>query len=142
MTPSTITVRRRRDARGIVTTEQVVVLEQEVEAWGAQVPDLPGCVPVGERLEEVEQLIAEAIPPQGLGFVAHGDGTAIIAGTPRLFALGDYPIAVTASNAVGGSATQTLHVVVDLAPVLFAPSRATLVVGRPRTTAVAATQLA
>ena len=29
--------------------------------WGAYVPDLPGCVAVGETREEVEQLIREAI---------------------------------------------------------------------------------
>ena len=30
-------------------------------SWGAYVPDLPGCVAVGETEEEVKQLIQEAI---------------------------------------------------------------------------------
>ena len=42
-------------------TEYVVVIEQEGDAWGAYVPDLPGCVAVGETRERVEELIAEAI---------------------------------------------------------------------------------
>jgi predicted RNase H-like HicB family nuclease len=43
-------------------TEYVVVIEQDGDAWGAYVPDLPGCVAVGDSPEEVEKLIAEAIP--------------------------------------------------------------------------------
>lgn len=43
-------------------TEYVVVIEHEDGSWGAYVPDLPGCVAVGESREEVENLIAEAIP--------------------------------------------------------------------------------
>jgi predicted RNase H-like HicB family nuclease len=62
MTPSMTTVRRRREAQGIVTTEYVVVLEQEAEAWGGYLPDIPGCVAIGESHEEVERLIAEVIP--------------------------------------------------------------------------------
>jgi predicted RNase H-like HicB family nuclease len=42
-------------------TEYVVVIEHEDDAWGAYVPDLPGCVAVGGSREEVEKLIAEAI---------------------------------------------------------------------------------
>jgi predicted RNase H-like HicB family nuclease len=41
--------------------EYVVVIEREGEAWGGYVPELPGCVAVGENREEVEELIAEAI---------------------------------------------------------------------------------
>jgi predicted RNase H-like HicB family nuclease len=42
--------------------EYVVVIEHEDGAWGAYVPDLPGCVAVGKSRDEVERLIAEAIP--------------------------------------------------------------------------------
>ncbi|MHB1534961.1 MAG: type II toxin-antitoxin system HicB family antitoxin [Acidimicrobiales bacterium] len=42
--------------------EYVVVIEYEDGAWGAYVPDLPGCVAVGKSRDEVERLIAEAIP--------------------------------------------------------------------------------
>ena len=38
-----------------------VVIEKGEKSYGAYVPDLPGCVAVGETLEEVEQLIREAV---------------------------------------------------------------------------------
>lgn len=38
-----------------------VVIEKGESSYGAYVPDLPGCVAVAETLEEVEQLIREAI---------------------------------------------------------------------------------
>ncbi|HTV12146.1 MAG TPA: type II toxin-antitoxin system HicB family antitoxin [Acidimicrobiales bacterium] len=41
--------------------EYLVVLEHEGSAWGAYVPDLPGCVAAGESREDVERLIREAI---------------------------------------------------------------------------------
>lgn len=39
----------------------MVVIERGATSWGAHVPDLPGCVAVGESREEVVQLIREAI---------------------------------------------------------------------------------
>ena len=39
----------------------VVVIERGETSWGAHVPDLPGCVAVGETREEVLQLVREAI---------------------------------------------------------------------------------
>jgi predicted RNase H-like HicB family nuclease len=38
-----------------------VIFEQGDTSYGAYVPDLPGCVAVGETLAEVRQLIREAI---------------------------------------------------------------------------------
>jgi predicted RNase H-like HicB family nuclease len=38
-----------------------VIYEKGETSYGAYVPDLPGCVAVGETLEEVEKLIREAI---------------------------------------------------------------------------------
>jgi predicted RNase H-like HicB family nuclease len=38
-----------------------VVIEKSETGYGAYVPDLPGCVAVGETLEETERLIREAI---------------------------------------------------------------------------------
>jgi predicted RNase H-like HicB family nuclease len=38
-----------------------VVIEQGETSYGAYVPDLPGCLAVGESLEEAKTLIAEAI---------------------------------------------------------------------------------
>ena len=43
-------------------TGYAVVIEHEGDAWGAYVPDLPGCVAAGSSREEVERLIREAIP--------------------------------------------------------------------------------
>lgn len=39
----------------------MVVVERGETSWGAHVPDLPGCVAVGETREEVLQLVREAI---------------------------------------------------------------------------------
>lgn len=38
-----------------------VVIERGECSWGAYVPDLPGCVAVGETREEVVTLIKEAV---------------------------------------------------------------------------------
>lgn len=38
-----------------------VVIEKGENSYGAHVPDLPGCVAVGETREEVLRLIQEAI---------------------------------------------------------------------------------
>jgi predicted RNase H-like HicB family nuclease len=39
----------------------MVVIERGKKSWGAHVPDLPGCIAVGETREEVVQLVREAI---------------------------------------------------------------------------------
>jgi len=39
----------------------MVVVERGETTWGAHVPDLPGCVAVGETREEVLRLVREAI---------------------------------------------------------------------------------
>jgi predicted RNase H-like HicB family nuclease len=39
----------------------MVVVERGDSSWGAHVPDLPGCIAVGETREEVLDLIREAI---------------------------------------------------------------------------------
>jgi predicted RNase H-like HicB family nuclease len=39
----------------------MVVVERGETSWGAHVPDLPGCVAIGETREEVLRLIREAI---------------------------------------------------------------------------------
>ena len=38
-----------------------IVIEKGETSYGADVPDLPGCVAVGETVAEVKQLIREAI---------------------------------------------------------------------------------
>lgn len=39
----------------------MVVVERGETSWGAHVPDLPGCIAVGETREEALRLIGEAI---------------------------------------------------------------------------------
>jgi predicted RNase H-like HicB family nuclease/predicted RNA binding protein YcfA (HicA-like mRNA interferase family) len=39
----------------------MVVVERGETSWGAHVPDLPGCMAVGETREEVLRLVREAI---------------------------------------------------------------------------------
>ncbi|WP_376692952.1 type II toxin-antitoxin system HicB family antitoxin [Wenzhouxiangella sp. EGI_FJ10409] len=53
--------------------QYVVILEEGSESWGAYVPDLPGCVAVGETRQEALQLIREAIEFHLDGMRADGD---------------------------------------------------------------------
>lgn len=41
--------------------QYVVIFEKGENSYGAYVPDMPGCIAVGETLEETRALIAEAI---------------------------------------------------------------------------------
>ena len=41
--------------------QYAVIIEKSATGFGAFVPDLPGCVAVGETEDEVRQLIREAI---------------------------------------------------------------------------------
>lgn len=50
----------------------LVVVEQGIESFGAYVPDLPGCVAVGETREDVLDLIHEAIELHLEGLRANG----------------------------------------------------------------------
>jgi len=49
-----------------------VIIEKGDTSYGASVPDLPGCIAVGESLEEVQQLIREAITFHLDGLKAEG----------------------------------------------------------------------
>ena len=51
----------------------VVVYEQAPNNWAAYVPDLPGCVAVGDTREESAQLIREAIALHVESLHRHGD---------------------------------------------------------------------
>ena len=42
-------------------TRYMVVVEKGDTSWGAHVPDVPGCIAVGETKDEVVGLIREAI---------------------------------------------------------------------------------
>jgi predicted RNase H-like HicB family nuclease len=41
--------------------EYAVIYEKGETNWGAIVPDLPGCVSIGDTLEEVQDNVKEAI---------------------------------------------------------------------------------
>jgi predicted RNase H-like HicB family nuclease len=51
----------------------LVVIERGESSWGTHVPDLPGCVAVGETREEVMELIKEAIDFHLEGLREHGE---------------------------------------------------------------------
>jgi len=55
--------------------QYLVVIERGPTSFGAYVPDLPGCVAVGEPQQEVEHLIREAIEFHIEGL--RGDGQAV-----------------------------------------------------------------
>ena len=50
-----------------------VVIERGDTSYGAYVPDLPGCIAVGQTRAEVERLIAEAITLHIESLLQHGD---------------------------------------------------------------------
>ena len=51
----------------------VVVIEEGANSFGAYLPDLPGCVVVGETREEALQLIREAVELHITSLREHGD---------------------------------------------------------------------
>lgn len=50
-----------------------VVIEKGETSYGAYVPDLPGCVAVGDSAEEVSRLIGEAIEFHIEGLLEDGE---------------------------------------------------------------------
>jgi predicted RNase H-like HicB family nuclease len=46
---------------GSTMKEYAVIYEQGETNWGAMVPDLPGCVSIGDTFEEVQENVKEAI---------------------------------------------------------------------------------
>jgi predicted RNase H-like HicB family nuclease len=52
--------------------QYTVIIEKGENSFGAYVPDLPGCVAVGETEQEVLQLIQEAIEFHLEGLKAEG----------------------------------------------------------------------
>ena len=49
-----------------------VVIEEEPTSFRAYIPDLPGCIAAGESVEEVLQLIQEAIEFHIEGLIEEG----------------------------------------------------------------------
>jgi predicted RNase H-like HicB family nuclease len=50
-----------------------VVFERSEDGYGAFVPDLPGCITVGDSLAEAERNIREAIAGHIAAMQAHGE---------------------------------------------------------------------
>lgn len=50
-----------------------IVIEKTENNYGAWVPDLPGCVAVGDTVEEVEEMIQGAIEMHLAGMREDGD---------------------------------------------------------------------
>jgi predicted RNase H-like HicB family nuclease len=50
-----------------------VIFEKSADGYGAYVPDLPGCITVGDTLEETELNIREAISGHIEAMRAHGE---------------------------------------------------------------------
>jgi predicted RNase H-like HicB family nuclease len=69
---------------GEIIMRYAIVIEKSEDGYGAYVPDLPGCVAVGENLKETEALIKEAIEFHIEGMKE--DGTAI----PEPTSVGEY----------------------------------------------------
>ena len=59
-----------------------IVIEKSENNYGAWAPDLPGCVAVGDTVEEVERLMREAIEFHLEGM--REDGLAVPAPTSRV----------------------------------------------------------
>ena len=51
----------------------VVVIEKAESNYSAYVPDLPGCISVGDTLDEMRQMIREAIEFHIEGMLRDGD---------------------------------------------------------------------
>ena len=51
----------------------LVVVEKGEASWGAHVPDLPGCVAVGDTRQEAVKLIEEAIELHIESLREHGE---------------------------------------------------------------------
>jgi hypothetical protein len=71
--------------------------------------------------------------PAGVTFTDNGDGTATLAGSPSLGAVGAYSLNITAHNSSGGDATQSLLLVVGQAPDITSDPTTVLGVGRSGT---------
>lgn len=53
--------------------QYVVIFEETDKSVGAYVPDLPGCVAIGETRDEAKQLIREAIELHIQSLREHGE---------------------------------------------------------------------
>src|SRR5262249_4146533 len=64
--------------------------------------------------------------PQGVTFTTGG----VLSGIPAAGTIGSYPITITASDGLGGTATQAFTLIVGQAPVVTSPATTTFTVGQ------------
>ena len=57
----------------MIAMQYLVLIEEGDTGFGAYVPDLPGCIAVGETRSETLELIREAIAVHIEGLCEHGD---------------------------------------------------------------------
>jgi predicted RNase H-like HicB family nuclease len=69
-------------------SEYLVVIEEGKKSYGAYVPDLPGCIAVGESREEALELVREAIQFHIEGLMETGEPVPPLASTAQLVAIG------------------------------------------------------
>jgi predicted RNase H-like HicB family nuclease len=69
-------------------SEYLVVIEEGKKSYGAYVPDLPGCIAVGESREEALELVREAIQFHIEGLMETGEPVPPPASTAQLVAIG------------------------------------------------------
>ncbi len=69
--------------------------------------------------------------PSGVTFINNSNGTATLSGTPAAGSGGSYPLAITASNGVGSTATQNFTLTVDQAPAIISGNSTTFTAGAP-----------
>jgi len=67
----------------------VVIVEKGERSFGAYVPDLPGCIAVGETRAEVMQLIREAIELHREGLREDGKAVPSPASSIELVSVGE-----------------------------------------------------
>jgi hypothetical protein len=77
--------------------------------------------------------------PAGISFVDNGNGNGSITGNAPLGTDGVFTFTLTASNGVGGNATQTFTLTIDQAPAITSPTAATFTVASAGTFTVTST---
>lgn len=72
----------------MIVVQYLVVVEKGESGFGAYVPDLPGCIAVGDTQDEVLDLIQEAIDFHIEGLQDHGDPVPLPASTAQVVQVG------------------------------------------------------
>ena len=106
-----------RTGNGAVTISFAVTAASITSASGASFPTaLARSFTVRASGVPTPALSVSGTLPTGVTFTDNGDGTATIAGTAALAAVGTYPLTITAANGVSPSASQSFDLVVPGPP--------------------------